>query len=1147
MTSNLDPVVNPPLRPKRRWRKVLGFLVLGVVALVAAVPWVLNLGPVRSIVVGRINSAIAPGSLVVEGWSLGWIEPVRVEGIALVDPRGKQVVAAREVRFQWGMLGLLLARPDLGTITVERAKVDVERRVDGTVDLLDALASAIKSDPIHPAQPDGAKPEPNRPEQPEGARLAVKVVIKDGTLRAVSPELAEPVVAGRINATVAIAPGKPTTVAAALFDGDRSLKLDAALEQPAQGTPKAEPADMAIQLVGKDWPLNFRGDGGLGRGRFGGNVEAKRAKGLWSMSSVAALDGFEAEGPAFQGDHPKLDRVTLAADLGQTAGGLGWTIRKLEVVCPVGHLHAEGVVPPVEGASTKVQGQVDLVGLTRMLPHTLRIREGLSVDKGTATLNAGLTGSTTSGRVELTASVLDLAATRDGQPVVIHEAPRIEAVAVKAGAKVAVERLEVKASGVDVTASGDLDSGVTLKGTIDLVALDSQVRELVDLGNVRVAGHARLAADYRKIGSGYKARVAAECRDLDLAGWTEAPIHRELARLDASATGPRLDDGRPTGWTSAKLDLRAGDIQVDMAGTVEPDGTTRLGALVAGDLPGPNLGRGETKLAVRWKDQSIDIDELRAWLMPPGSKTGEQADPNTLALAVRGRVDLEAGAVALEAIPDVATGAVALGSGGLKVSGWKASDATIRVETGLIGDLAALDRWLAARSGEPAKGWTGPWSLKLLGARGPTGQAQFDAKFAADDLLDQGPVALAARGTYRPDDDRLELASTNLTSKYAGINSKATLSELSTRRVLDWSGTIDPRWEVLGPILAHSVEPGAKIEAKTRPFHLEGALRGDSIDAILPAISGEFGLDVASVSAFGVQGGPLPIVLKLGHGQAKFDPIATTINGGPALLQGELALDAEDGLWFRMGESRIDNAAINDSVSSSVLAFIAPVLSRATEVNGKVTVVLAPGGAAFPIAAKGTTRVQGVMAFHDVVFRPGPLADQVFSITGKTAPKLAFAEPVQFSILDGRVRQSGLSVPLGGGDKVEFAGSVGFDKTLAVQATVPITSAMIGRDAQLEKLLNGLKVNVPIGGTLAKPTIDRRGLQAATRDAIRTVAGRGLQDEAGRLIERVAGAKLPEAQGGAAATGAGAGPKRDMIRGLLEGLGRDALEAEKKP
>ena len=1140
MAKNPDQVA--PSKPKRRWRRVLVLLMVGAVGLVVAAPWIASTGPVKSLAVGRINARLAPGSVVVQSWSVGWLDPIRVDGLALVDPHGKQVVKARQVRLDWGILGLLMARPDLGTITVERAVIDVERRVDGTIDVLDALASVMNPD-SGGADASAAAQKPNNP---TGDRMAVKVVVNGGTLRATSPELAEPVVAGRIDGTLTIAPGKPMTLTATLTDGDRSLKLDAAVERPNPAAP-THPGDLAIQVVGKDWPLSFRGNGGLGHGRFGGSLDARRTAGRWSAATVSALDGFEAEGPALGGDHPRFDRVTLTADLGQTTDGSGWSIRRFELVCPIGQAHAEGAVPPVEGAPTTIRGQVDLVGLTRLLPHTLRLQDGVSVDRGMATLKADLTGAKGSERAEVTASVNDFAATRHGQAVAVHEVPRLAAVAVRSGSKVAVERLELKAGGIDVTASGDLDSGVVLKGIIDLSALDAQIRDFVDLGATSCAGLARLAADYRRQGEGYKARVAADCRDLHLTGLTANPVDRPLVRLDASATGPRLADGRPSGWAAAKFDLKAGDVQMDLAGARDPDGTVRVVGLAMGDLPGDRMGRAETKIAARWKDQTIDFDELRGWLMPPGSPTGEAASPTTLAVAVRGKLDLKSGSVALEAIPDVAVGAVGIGPGGLKVAGWRGGGAPLVVEGGLVGDLAALDRWLAARSGSPVKGWNGPWSATVNGSRTPTGQATFAAQLGAADLLGHGAVTLATQGTYQPLGDRLDLASADLTTRYAAISSHLTLGEVATRRVLDWSGTVDPRWDVIGPILAHSVEPGMKLQARARPFHLAGPLAGDSLDAVLPAISGELGLDVASVSAFGVQSGPMPIVLRLGRGQAKFDPIATTLNGGPTFLQGNLALDAEHGLWFRLDESGINNAAINDAVSSAVLAFIAPVLSRATEVNGKVSVALAPGGAAFPITARGTTRVQGVIAFQDVVFRPGPLADQVFSITGQAAPKLKVAEPVQFSILDGRVQQSGLSVPLPGGTKVEFAGSVGFDKTLQVRATVPITAAMIGRDAQLEKLLNGLKVTVPIGGTLARPIIDRRGLQAATRDAIKTVASRSLQDEAGRLVERVAGAKLPPNAAGQPGAGAPADPKRDMIRGLLEGLGRDVLEGEKKP
>ena len=1137
MARNLEPSVPPK---HRRWRRVLALVVVGGVGLIVAAPWIASTGPVKSLVVGRINARLAPGSVVVQRWSLGWLDPIRVDGVALVDPRGKQVLTARQVRLDWGIIGLLMARPDLGTITVRGARIDVERRVDGSIDILDALATAMK-------------PRPRDREKPAGAQAPVKVVVQGGTLRATSPELAEPVVAGRIDATLTIAPGKPMTLAATLADGDRSLKLAAEVEPPSPALP-ADPhvqaaavaveSDLIVQVVGKDWPLNLRGDGGLGHGRFSGTIDARRTDGRWAATSVAALDDFEAAGPAFAGDHPRFDRVTLVADLGQMAHGSGWSIRRFELVCPIGRVHAEGAVPPVEGAATKLRGQVDLVGLTRLLPHTLHLQDGLSVDQGMATLSADLTGAKGSERAEVAAAISNLAATRGGQRLALREVPHLAAVAVRAGSKVTVEKLELKGTGLDVTAAGDLDSGVVLKGIIDLAAIDAQIRDLVDLGKIQFGGHTRLAADYRHVGSGFKGRFLAECRDLHLAGLTTAPIDRPLVRLNGSATGPRLADGRPAGWEAASGDLKAGDIQVDLAATHDPDGMVRLGGLAAGDLPGATMGRGEVKVVARVQGQTIDFDELRGWLLPPGSPAGADANPHTIAVAVRGRLDLGAGRVALEAIPDVAPGAVGLGPGGLKVSGWRGGATGLHVEGGLIGDLAALDRWLAARAGTPVKGWNGPWSATVQADRLAAGSATFGLQVGASDLLGQGPVTLATHGTYEPTGDRLDLAAADLTTRYASIASHLTLGAVTTRRDLDWSGTIDPRWDVIGPILAHSVEPGAKLTAQARPFHLAGSLAGDSIDAILPAISGELGLDVASITAFGVQAGPLPIVLKLGHGQAKFDPIATTVNGGPALIQGNLALDKDHGLWFRLDESRIDNAAINDAVSSSVLAFIAPVLSRATEVNGKVTVVLAPGGAAFPITAAGTTRVQGVLAFQNVIFRPGPLADQVFSITGQAAPKLAFAEPVQFSILDGRVQQSGLSVPLPGGTKVEFAGSVGFDKTLQVRATVPITAAMIGRDAQLEKLLDGLKVNVPIGGTLARPVIDRRGLQAATRDAIKTVASRSLRNEAGRLVERVAGAKLPTT--GQAGAGA-ADPKRDLIKGLLEGLGQEATDGGKKP
>ena len=195
------------------------------------------------------------------------------------------------------------------------------------------------------------------------------------------------------------------------------------------------------------------------------------------------------------------------------------------------------------------------------------------------------------------ATFLDLAATREGRKVSLRGLPILAASATRAGSKVAVERFEVKGSGLDVWAGGDLDAGVKLQGTIDLSAFHDQLTEVLDLGGVGFAGHARLAADYRKVGDHFKGRLIADCKPLDLSGLTAEPIHRDLLRLDASAVGPHALDGLPTGWDSAKLDLKAGDLIAEVEATEGPaDPSTgskplNLAANLGLDVTSPTPGR----------------------------------------------------------------------------------------------------------------------------------------------------------------------------------------------------------------------------------------------------------------------------------------------------------------------------------------------------------------------------------------------------------------------------------------------------------------------------------------------------------------------------------------------------------------------------
>ena len=200
-----------------------------------------------------------------------------------------------------------------------------------------------------------------------------------------------------------------------------------------------------MTVAGKGWPIHVRRAGVDARGRFEGTIEAKREGGAAGRSrATRRLLGVEATGPALAGDRLAIDRMAAACDVGQTAAG--WTIREARGDQPGRLDHGDaGRSPPTAGA--KLQGRVDLAALAKLLPRAMRLRDGLTLDKGTATLRADLTSVGGSDRVELAASLDDFAATEGGRPLTLREPARLSASGSRAADKVAVETLEVKAAG----------------------------------------------------------------------------------------------------------------------------------------------------------------------------------------------------------------------------------------------------------------------------------------------------------------------------------------------------------------------------------------------------------------------------------------------------------------------------------------------------------------------------------------------------------------------------------------------------------------------------------------------------------------------------------------------------------------------------
>lgn len=1114
-----EPVSEDSPRP-RRWAKrffrVTAVAAVLVAALVASAPWLVSSPTGRQAVLGRLNRRLAPGSLACESWSISWTGPISLSGLTLRDPQGKEVVQVDRVDWDRGLLALAADHEKLGTVTVDGARIDVERRADGSIDLLEALGKAL----------DSSDHDKTRGKQP-----AIDVVLKRSSIRIQSPELESPMVASEVDATARVSSDGPIAFAGKLVEDGRSLEID--------GQYEADPGRLSLKVQGREWPVAVRRFGVIVRGRLSGDLRAGETDGGWSAEGDLQLNGFEADGPALAGDHPKLDRLAVQWTLHQK--GDAWSLDRLAIRSPVANLDGGGVWPVGTDSPAQLSGSIDLAAIARLAPRALRIRDGLQIQSGQLKLSARAERRGEADHLELTADVADFQAADGNDRIALREPASLRAIVDRTGEKVRVDDLTLHASGLDAKASGDLDTGVSLKGTIDLKRVEDQLRDLIDLGGVELAGRGGIAADYHRAETGYVARLAAEFRGLNVSGLTASPIVREKLRLDASSQGARDDSGLPTHWQATRLTLKTDTDSADFSAKRTGEAIAIV-AEVQAAVTSPAPGRAEGRTVVQWDGKTGRIDDLRIGLVPSDPNRGAE----TIGLAAKGQFDLDRGELSLSPVPGLPTGAVGVGESGLKVSGLRQGGQAIRVDGGLVGDLAAVDRLLAA-SGSSPLGMVGTYAVQIGVEPKPGGILAFTTKGQIRELALPSPMGLVnfdAQGEYLADRDALELPQARIGTRYGSLASAVRLTNLSKDPQFAMGANVDLRWDRLSAMISEDLGSPAVVSARVRPIQLRGRVSGGTVTEIIRGLDGLVAIDLEKAEALGVEVGPTPIVLRLGGGRAVFDPIEAPINGGSAKLQADLALEDPRSLALRLADgSRIDRAAINDVVASALLAYVAPVLSQATEVDGYVNLLVRR--AAFPILGDGTTLVDGDMTFDQVVCKPGPFAEEILTLTGARVPKLTLNQPVKLQIADRKVKQSGLDIPIGGGNQVKLAGVVGFDQSLQIRARVPVTGRMLGKDETVQQLLKGMEVTVPIGGTLTRPGIDRQGLQVALREAAQEVAKRGMQAGAGRLLERAVGRVAGAAGSANGKADDAAGSIGREAEDILKGLGRELLKPRK--
>ncbi|MGA2035241.1 MAG: hypothetical protein ABSG68_23590 [Thermoguttaceae bacterium] len=252
-----------------------------------------------------------------------------------------------------------------------------------------------------------------------------------------------------------------------------------------------------------------------------------------------------------------------------------------------------------------------------------------------------------------------------------------------------------------------------------------------------------------------------------------------------------------------------------------------------------------------------------------------------------------------------------------------------------------------------------------------------------------------------------------------------------------------------------------------------------------------------------------PCVTLLGSGRwaggaLQFDRLDATLgdNQGRLVLAPRVQFTPEPAELTLPAGPLAQRVQIDPTMCQAALKYVAPVLAEVTAAQGSVSLELQ--GCRVPLADPSKCEAAGRLTVHAMQIGPGPLVRELALLTaGTSSARLRPESQISFRVADGRVYHQGLEVQLPG-LSLRTSGWVAFDQTLSVVAEMPLPAkwSLGGAAAGTQP---GQTIQLPIGGTLKRPQLDRGALAKASRQFLGNAARNVIGNEVHKGLERLFG------------------------------------------
>lgn len=982
--------------------------------------------------------------------TLGWMSPVVVSDVRVVDQGGVPLFTIGEVRSSATLWQIATDAADLGRFDLRELAATVQNRPDGT-NFDQTLADFCNA------------PAPAK-------QKSLELVCEGAKVEVAEPTGGDTVQLPPIDVHLSVGLCAPNTVEVAVTARDTASdasSLRVHTVSPVQGTGDG-PLELEVTAV--RWQLAqltplLRRWVGTGRvfGELNGSAKVAVTPATTlrvSCDSDLQVEKLELLGwPTLQGDDLRLDRVQLTGQL----AALDQVVRCTDVklLSSVAELTANGAwalptIQPTAGENEdpllalvdedfQLQGWVDGAELARQLPKTMQLREGTRITSARIAWRLS-SESTATGRVWIgAAGVKELAADANGAPW-RWETPVDAQVRLRRSASGLVcEQLLVNSEFCRVNGHGT-STNAELQATADLDRLSRQMSAIIDLQQSQISGLLRLDA---KIAAGDDDSVAltatANIERLTL-GDPQQPLWSEpqlQARLTAVGSGPGS-----TPWQtleSGRVELAAGDDQLTIAlreasEWQSPTAVLPLKVDLMGDftrwrqrcrpwLPndvGDLQGQGHFAALLRWSvDETVvekaglaarplrwtsadwQIDEPDFRITTQGtwsSKSQTFTTPHSTVSASFGRLDWEQG------VFDAATDAAAPLAGDWKFDvdlGRLSRCQGAGAQHHLLGTAKGVVRCQSRADAVGISMDADVTGLTIAGLETAPSPAPFGAPAGAHwaALWQEPQLHLQTQARYTPAKEQWELRHLKVEGDGVGLTGSARTQHTAGLMQFETQGQFDYDWTRLSVRMDPAMSQKLKLAgAGSRPFSLRGQWQlGDAPQFQEAAaasgnqLEGELGIGWESAQLMGLPIGPTEIVAAFTGDAGAIRPIDLEVAEGRVHLAPQFRFQPGPAIITLPPGRILDQVRLSPELCRDSLKFVTPMLADATQIDGRFSLDLTE--AAWPLGDTGAGTSSGSLRIHGAQVKPGPLAvqlmttvEQIRAVVQKRAPREEVAD-----------------------------------------------------------------------------------------------------------------------------------------------------------